>query len=68
MASVSGLDRKPLEVHIDSPMDSLKGYQVVILWSLMNTEYVHHHFDKYSQAREYIEERFGKNHGIPVLR
>ena len=62
---VSGAEVRPQEIHVDH---SVRGYKVSILWGLFDVETVHGVFASIKQTREYIESRFGKNHGIPVLR
>lgn len=62
---VSGSEVKPEEIRVDH---TVRGYKISILWGFLDIETVHGVFASIKQTREYIESRFGKNHGIPVLR
>lgn len=55
---------KPYEIHIENRTTH---YQVIIAWGLLNVEYVSNRFASKKLAREYINNRFGVGHGIPVL-
>lgn len=59
------VDRVPQEIHIENHTTH---YSVIITWGLLDTETHVSGMVSLKAAREYIEKRFGKNHGIPVLR